>query len=99
MAELNELTKRLLAEGWKPEETPPGTKEYFWFYGGWTYTTEALRAMTFETPCGLLVEGSRFGNGDMSCQGICWQPENAEWGSSDTLYQNIGNRRTAPDSE
>ena len=34
MAELNELTKRLLAEGWKPEETPPGTKEYFWFYGG-----------------------------------------------------------------
>lgn len=76
MAELNELTKRLLAEGWKPEETPPGTKEYFWFYGGWTYTTEALRAMTFETPCGLLVEGSRFGNGDMSCQGICWQPEN-----------------------
>lgn len=76
MAELNELTKRLLAEGWKPEETPPGTKEYFWFYGGWTYTTEALRAMTFETPCGLLVEGGRFGNGDMSCQGISWQPEN-----------------------
>ena len=76
MAELNELTKRLLAEGWKPEETPPGTKEYFWFYGGWTYTREALRAMTFETPCGLLVEGSRFGNGDMSCQGISWQPEN-----------------------
>ena len=76
MAELNELTKRLLTEGWKPEETPPGTKEYFWFYGGWTYTAEALRAMTFETPCGLLVKGSRFGSGDMAWRGIKWQPEN-----------------------
>ena len=65
MAGLNELTKRLLAEGWKPEDTPPGTKEYFWFYGGWTYTREALAALTFETPCGLLVKGSHFGNGDM----------------------------------
>jgi len=76
MAEPNELTKRLLAEGWKPEETPPGTKEYFWFYGGWTYAAEALRTMTFETPCGLLVKGSRFGNGDMAWRGITWQPEN-----------------------
>ena len=76
MAGLNELTKRLLAEGWKPEDTPPGTKEYFWFYGGWTYTREALAALTFETPCGLLVNGSRFRNGDMAFQGISWQPEN-----------------------
>ena len=76
MAELNELTKRLLAEGWKPEDTPPGTKEYFWFYGGWTYTQETLAALTFETPCGLLVKGSCFGNGDMAFQGISWQPEN-----------------------
>lgn len=76
MAELNELTKRLLSEGWRPEDTPPGTKEYFWFYGGWTYTSEALTALTFETPCGLLVEGSRFRNGDMAFQGVCWQPEN-----------------------
>ena len=76
MAELNELTKRLLSEGWKPEDTPPGTKKYFWFYGGWTYTSEALRAMTFETPCGLLVKGSRFNSGDMAWRGINWQPEN-----------------------
>ncbi len=76
MAELNELTKRLLSEGWKPEDTPPGTKEYFWFYGGWTYTSEALAALTFETPCGLLVKGSRFRNGDMAYQGVSWQPEN-----------------------
>jgi len=76
MAELNELTERLLSEGWKPEDTPPGTKEYFWFYGGWTYTSEALAALTFETPCGLLVEGSRFRNGDMACRGIHWHPEN-----------------------
>ncbi len=76
MAELNELTKRLLSEGWKPEDTPPGTKEYFWFYGGWTYTSEALAALTFETLCGLLVKGSRFRNGDMAYQGVSWQPEN-----------------------
>ena len=76
MAELNKLTRRLLSEGWKPEDTPPGTKEYFWFYGGWTYTREALAALTFETPCGLLVKGSRFANGDMAFQGISWQPEN-----------------------
>lgn len=76
MAELNELTKRLLSEGWKQEDSPPGTKEYFWFYGGWTYTREALAALTFETPCGLLVNGSRFRNGDMAFQGISWQPEN-----------------------
>ena len=50
MTELNELTKRLLAEGYTKEDTPPGTKDYFWFYGGWTYTTEALRAMNFATP-------------------------------------------------
>ena len=28
MKEVNELTRRLLAEGWKPEDTPPGTLEY-----------------------------------------------------------------------
>jgi len=28
MKELNELTRRLLAEGYTPEDTPPGTCEY-----------------------------------------------------------------------
>ena len=41
MKELNELTRRLLAEGYTPEDTPPGTCEYKSYYGGWTYTSEA----------------------------------------------------------
>ena len=57
MKELNELTRRLLAEGYTPEDTPPGTCEYKSYYGGWTYTSQALNQMVFETPCGLLVQG------------------------------------------
>ena len=65
MKDLNELTRRLLAEVWKPEDTPPGT-----------YTGDAIRAMVWETPCGLLAGGSHFLNGYMSYNGIDWRPEN-----------------------
>ena len=76
MKELNELTRRLLAEGYKPEDTPPGTCEYKSYYGGWTYTSQALNGMVFETPCGLLVQGWHFRNGYLSWQGVDWRPEN-----------------------
>ena len=76
MKEVNELTRRLLAEGWKPEDTPPGTHPYQDYYGGWTYTSEAIYAMVWETPCGLLADGRHFTNGYMSYQGIDWRPEN-----------------------
>lgn len=76
MKEINELTRRLLAEGWKPEDTPPGTFSYKDYYGGWTYTGEAIRSIVWETPCGLLVEGSHFTNGYMSYMGVDWRPEN-----------------------
>ena len=76
MKELNELTRRLLAEGWSPEDTPPGTHPYKDYYGGWTYTGDAIRAMVWETPCGLLAGGSHFLNGYMSYNGIDWRPEN-----------------------
>ena len=76
MKEINELTRRLLAEGYTPEDTPPGTNEYQPYYGGWTYTSQALNGMVFETPCGLLVQGSHFTNGYMSSQGVDWRPEN-----------------------
>ena len=76
MKEVNELTRRLLAEGWKPEDTPPGTLEYKDYYGGWTYTGEAIRNMVWETPCGLLADGRHFMNGYMSYQGVDWRPEN-----------------------
>ena len=76
MARLNDLTKRLLAEGWKPEDTPPGLRAYSQYDGGWTYSPEACAAMIFETPCGLLVQGNRFNNGYMSFMGIDWRTEN-----------------------
>lgn len=76
MKEVNELTRRLLAEGYTPEDTPPGTCEYKSYYGGWTYTSQALNGMVFETPCGLLVQGSHFTNGYLSWQGVDWRPEN-----------------------
>ena len=76
MKELNELTRRLLAEGYTPEDTPPGTCEYKSYYGGWTYTSQALNGMVFETPCGLLVQGWHFRNGYLSWQGVDWRPEN-----------------------
>lgn len=76
MKEINELTRRLLAEGWKPEDTPPGTHPYKDYYGGWTYTGEAILSMVWETPCGLLAGGRHFLNGYMSYQGVDWRPEN-----------------------
>ena len=76
MKEVNELTRRLLAEGYTPEDTPPGTHPYVDYYGGWTYTGEAIRSIVWETPCGLLAEGQNFLNGYLSYQGIDWRPEN-----------------------
>lgn len=74
--ELNKLTRRLLAEGYTPEDTPPGMREYKVYEGGWTYEYRTLRDMVFETPCGLLAGGEHFSNGYMSYQGIDWRPEN-----------------------
>lgn len=76
MKELNELTRRLLAEGWKPEDTPPGTRPYNDYYGGWTYTSDAIKSMVWETPCGLIAKGSHFLHGHMGYNGIDWRPEN-----------------------
>lgn len=45
---------RLLAAGWTPEDTPPGTRPYKDYDGGWTYTGEAIRSMVWETPYGLI---------------------------------------------
>ena len=76
MKEVNELTRLLLAEGWKPEDTPPGTRPYSPWEGGWTCTGEVIERTVWETPCGLLVPGSRFLNGHMSYQGVDWRVEN-----------------------
>ena len=76
MNKINELTRRLLAEGYTPEDTPPGMREYSPYDGGWTYDSETLGRMVFETPCGLLAEGWHFRNGYLAYQGIDWRAEN-----------------------
>lgn len=81
MNKINELTRRLLAEGYTPEgytpeDTPPGMREYSPYDGGWTYDSETLGGMVFETPCGLLAEGWHFRNGYLAYQGIDWRAEN-----------------------
>lgn len=76
MKEINELTRRLLSDGWLPEDTPPGTHPYLDHEGGWTYTAEAICAIVWETPCGLLADGRHFLNGYMSFQGVDWRAEN-----------------------
>ncbi len=76
MKEVNELTRQLLAKGWKPEDMPPGTRPYKDYEGGWTYTGEAIRGTVWETPCGLLAEGRHFLNGYMSYNGVDWRVEN-----------------------
>lgn len=76
MSRINELTRRLLAEGWSPEDTPPGTRQYAEHEGGWTYTAEMIRGMVWETPCGLLADGRHFLNGYMSFHGTDWRTEN-----------------------
>ena len=76
MNKINELTRRLLAEGYTPEDTPPGMREYSPYDGGWTYDSKTLGGMVFETPCGLLAEGWHFRNGYLAYQGIDWRAEN-----------------------
>lgn len=76
MKEVNELTRSLLSEGWQPEDTPPGTRPYLDYEGGWTYTSEAISDMVWETPCGLLADGRHFLNGYLSFHGIDWRTEN-----------------------
>lgn len=74
--ELNELTKKLFAEGYTREHYPDYVNPYNWFYGGFTYTAKHLCKMVFSTPCGLLLDGSHFTNGHMSYAGVEWVAEN-----------------------
>lgn len=80
---INELTRKLLAEGYTQDRYPEYVRKYDWFYGGFTYTEEAKREMTFKTPCGLfckyesVLEGMSYGGYDWSIEygrGICFCP-------------------------
>lgn len=76
MTELNELTKRLLAEGFTKENPPDFVRQWNDYYCGWEYSTAYQNKMVFETGCGLLVKGGHFLSGHMSYMGVEWMPEN-----------------------
>lgn len=74
MRELNELTKKLLSEGWTKENPPPGYMTWNDYYGGWQYSYRQQQNIIVETPCGLCQIGTR--TIDMGYQGIDWCLEN-----------------------
>lgn len=69
----NDLTVRLLTQGYTPDNLPDGVK---WGSGEAEYTRETIRARVYETPCGLLVQGGELSNGWMSYGGVDWRHEN-----------------------
>ena len=73
--ELNQLTKKLFAEGYTKENYPDYIEGYNEYYGGFTYKYEYKRQMVFKTPCGLFCKYDR-GFDDMSYAGVDWTAEN-----------------------
>lgn len=73
--DLNEVTKRLLAEGWTKDQTPPGMRPWNQWYGGWEYDRKTKYNQTYETPCGLLVKYSEVMTG-LSFMGYTFTLEN-----------------------
>lgn len=73
--ELNQLTKKLFAEGYTKEVYPEYIQKYDEFYGGFTYKHEYKRQMTFKTPCGLFCKYDNAMD-DMSYAGVDWTAEN-----------------------
>lgn len=71
---MNELTKRLFAEGWT-EDHHPG--HVFWaFIQGFRYKWEHERELVWKTPCGLFASGWTVGSSDTSYGGVDYIPEN-----------------------
>lgn len=72
----NELTKKLIAEGFTPENPPPYAK----WDKNWRcfeYTLAAARELVWETPCGLLRKGKDIDAcGWGSHEGVTYMPEN-----------------------
>lgn len=77
----NELTKRLLNEGYTAEHYPDYVTIQDWkkdldnFYGGFSYQPWWIYKQTFRTPCGLQVQGLH-AMSSMSFRGLDWTYEN-----------------------
>lgn len=76
MREINELTKKLLSEGYTKENPPDFVREWNDFYGGWEYTFKYQKNLVFKTGCGLLVRGDHWHSGVMYFMGVTWSLEN-----------------------
>lgn len=76
MSEVNKISRKLLAEGWTKDQTPPDMHPWNDFDGGWSWKTSARMNTVFSTPCGLLLRRRDFGNGSMSFMGVDWTEEN-----------------------
>lgn len=74
MREINELTKRLLAQGYSEDHQPEGYIPYNKYYGGWQYSPNQQRNMVVTTPCGLMEQAQLAF--DMGYMGIDWSLEN-----------------------
>lgn len=71
---MNELTKRLFAEGWTEDHHPD---HVFWgFFKCFQYKWEYERELTWKTPCGLFVSGWSVGCSETSFGGVDYTPEN-----------------------
>ena len=72
---MNELTKKLLAEGWTMDNHP----DYVYrgtFDDGLEYKWDHKAKFVWQTGCGLLVEGRTVGGGDTSFMGVQYCAEN-----------------------
>lgn len=72
---MNKLTKRLLAEGWTRENHPDYV---FWgaYDEGFEYKWEHQITLTWQTGCGLFVQGRSVGTSNTWFMGIHYSPEN-----------------------
>lgn len=72
--EKNDLTWKLFAEGYSPQNHPEHVRWNANYYE-FEYAPEFVRQMVLESPCGLLMKGKDF-CGYMSYMGIDWRLEN-----------------------
>lgn len=72
---MNNLTKQLLAEGWTKENHPDNV---FWgaYDEGFEYKWDYQITLTWQTRCGLFVQGRSVGISNTSFMGIHYSPEN-----------------------
>lgn len=73
--ELNKITQELLAQGWTKDLTPEGFRPWNDFNGGWEYKESIFRKFVFQTPCGMLVKGTKVID-NMAYMRVNWTVEN-----------------------